>query len=52
MFLSEYDKYFYQRTKWRENIAKDCKQITTFKLNKKYFYDEIRFIKQRNFKAF
>jgi len=33
-FLSEYDKYFYQRTKWRENIAKECKQITTFRLNK------------------
>jgi len=33
-FLSEYDKYFYQRTQWRENIAKDCKQITTFMSSK------------------
>ena len=33
-FLSEYDKYFYQRTKWRENIAKKCKQITTFMSSK------------------
>ena len=29
-FLKEYDKYFYQRTKWREDLAKECKQITTF----------------------
>jgi len=29
-FLKEYDKYFYQRTKWREDLAKDGKQITTF----------------------
>ena len=29
-YLAEFDKYFYQRTKWREDIAKNCKQITTF----------------------
>ena len=29
-FLQEYDRYFYQRTKWRDNLAKECKQITTF----------------------
>ncbi|GAF05891.1 hypothetical protein [Saccharicrinis fermentans] len=29
-YLSEYDKYFYQRTKWREDLAKKCKQKTTF----------------------
>ena len=28
--LAEFDKYFYQRTKWREDIAKKCKQNTTF----------------------
>ena len=33
-FLAEYDKYFYQRTKWREDLAKECKQITTFMSNK------------------
>jgi RNA-directed DNA polymerase len=33
-FLKEYDKYFYQRTKWREDLAKECKQITTFMSNK------------------
>jgi len=32
-FLKEYDKYFFQRTKWREDIAKECKQITTFSEN-------------------
>jgi hypothetical protein len=33
-FLEEYDKYFFQRTKWREDLAKECKQITTFMGNK------------------
>jgi len=33
-FLEEYDKYFFQRTKWREDLAKECKQITTFMENK------------------
>lgn len=34
-FLPEYDRYFYLRTKWREDLAKECKQITTFMTNKK-----------------
>jgi RNA-directed DNA polymerase len=29
-FLPEFDGYFYNRTKWREQLAKECKQITTF----------------------
>jgi len=29
-FLTEFDKYFFQRKKWREDLAKECKQITTF----------------------
>ncbi|MEA3444507.1 MAG: hypothetical protein U9R19_07240 [Bacteroidota bacterium] len=29
-FVPEFDKYFFQRQKWRENLAKVCKQITTF----------------------
>jgi len=29
-FLKEYDKYFFQRTKWRDDLAKECKQITPF----------------------
>ena len=29
-FLPEYDRYFFQRTKWREDLVKECKQITTF----------------------
>jgi len=33
-FLEEYDNYFYQRTRWREELAKECKQITTFISNK------------------
>jgi RNA-directed DNA polymerase len=33
-FLKEYDNYFYQRTKWREDLAIECKQITTFMSNK------------------
>jgi len=33
-FLKEYDKYFYQRTKWREDLAKECQQITTFMSSK------------------
>lgn len=33
-FLIEYDKYFHQRTKWREDLAKECKQITTFMSSK------------------
>jgi hypothetical protein len=34
-FLPEYDKYFYQRTQWRKDIAIECKQITTFISSKK-----------------
>jgi RNA-directed DNA polymerase len=33
-FLPEYDKYFSDRTKWREGLAKECKQITTFMSSK------------------
>jgi len=29
-YLPEFDKYFYQRTKWREDRAQNCKQKTTF----------------------
>jgi len=29
-FLYEYDKYFDKRTKYREELAIECKQITTF----------------------
>ena len=29
-YLPEFDKYFFQRQKWREDLAKECKQITTF----------------------
>ena len=29
-YLSEFDKYFFQRHKRREDLAKDCHQITTF----------------------
>ena len=32
-FLQEYDRYFFNRTKWRENSAKKRKQITTFMSN-------------------
>jgi RNA-directed DNA polymerase len=32
-FLPEFDKYFYQRTKWRKEIAKNCKQKTKFAAN-------------------
>ena len=32
-FLPEYDKYFMKRRLWREDIAKECKQITTFITN-------------------
>jgi RNA-directed DNA polymerase len=34
-FLPEYDIYFDNRTKWRANLAKECKQITTFMSDKK-----------------
>jgi hypothetical protein len=30
LFLPEYGKYFFQRQKWREDLAKVCKQNTTF----------------------
>jgi len=33
-FMSEYDQYFSNRTKRRANLAKECKQITTFMSNK------------------
>ncbi|MBZ0242418.1 MAG: group II intron reverse transcriptase/maturase [Bacteroidales bacterium] len=33
-FLPQYDRYFFQRTKWREDLALECKQITTFKSTK------------------
>ena len=29
-YLPEFDKYFFQRQKWREDLAKESKQITTF----------------------
>src|SRR5680860_686939 len=29
-FLAEYDNYFFQRTRRRDDLAKECKQITTF----------------------
>ncbi len=29
-YLPEYDKYFLHRTKWRQDRAKKCRQITTF----------------------
>jgi len=29
-YLPEFDKYFFQRRKWREDLAKESKQITTF----------------------
>jgi len=29
-YLPEFDKYFFQRRKWREDLAKECKQNTTF----------------------
>ena len=32
-FLPEFDKYFFQRKKWREDLARECKQITTFVKN-------------------
>ena len=34
-FLPEYDKYFFNRTKRRETLAKECRQITTFIVNDK-----------------
>lgn len=32
-FLPEYDKYFFNRIKRRETLAKECRQITTFIVN-------------------
>jgi RNA-directed DNA polymerase len=29
-YLPEFDRYFFQRQKWREDLAKECRQITTF----------------------
>jgi RNA-directed DNA polymerase len=29
-YLPDFDKYFFQRLKWRVDLAKECKQITTF----------------------
>jgi len=29
-YLPEFDMYVFQRQKWRENLAKECKQITIF----------------------
>ncbi len=29
-FLPECGIYLYKRTKWQEDLAKECKQITTF----------------------
>jgi RNA-directed DNA polymerase len=29
-YFKEYDNYFYARKKWREDLAKDCSQKTTF----------------------
>jgi RNA-directed DNA polymerase len=34
-FLPEYDKYFSNRTKRREMLAKECRQITNFIINNK-----------------
>jgi len=40
-FLPEYDGYFYNRTKWREQLAKECKQITTFIASKNSNYSRV-----------
>jgi len=32
-YLPEFDRYFFQRQKWREDLAKECRQITTFDIN-------------------
>jgi hypothetical protein len=34
-FLTVCDQYFYNRTIWRANLAKECEQITKFMSNKK-----------------
>jgi len=34
-YLSEYDNYFSDRTKRRETLAKECRQVTTFNFNDK-----------------
>jgi len=32
-FLQEWDIYFFKRRKWREDLAKQCRQITKFAVN-------------------
>jgi RNA-directed DNA polymerase len=40
-FLPEFEGYFYYRTKWREQLAIECKQITTFMSNKNSNYSRV-----------
>ena len=48
-FLPEYDKYFSDRTIWREGLAKECKQITTFMSGKFSINSRVTFIRPGNF---
>ncbi len=47
-FLPEYDKYFSNRTKRRETLAKECRQITTFIVNDNENSNSSRVFPHRN----
>jgi len=47
-FLPEFDKYFVYRTKRREQLAKECRQITTFIDNNNRSSDNSRVFPHRN----
>ena len=32
-FMQEWETYFFKRRKWREDLAKQCRQITKFAVN-------------------
>ena len=49
-FLQEYDRYYFNRTKWRENLAKECKQITTFMSNNGSSYSRV-FLRRKSLKS-
>ncbi len=40
-YLPEFDKYFFQRKKWRVDLAKECKQITTFDVKETNFNNRV-----------
>ena len=50
-YLQEYYRYLAIRTKWRDKLAKECKQITTFMSNNKNSNDSRALLRRKSLKS-